>query len=246
MNTRVELLRVDGTDLDIVNAARVSFNKHRDKLSGKDIDLLYFLARGMSRNEYIHLIDDIIDAAVSGDHDTINILLNEYRNTPTHWAPFAHVGASFRITAPIFVARQLVKHQQGFVWNEVSRRYVDDEPQFIDPIWRVQHPDKKQGSGEDHPAPMWPDIHYETARQSTCNAYKNLLQENVAPEQARAVLPLSTMTTWIWTGSLIGHVRVVKQRTRSDAQQETREVAEQIGEHLKIAFPYAYDALMHY
>ena len=145
-----------------------------------------------------------------------------------HWTPFGHAQATFHIEAPVFVARQLVKHQVGLVWNEVSRRYVDDTPRFFSPpSWRPRAPDKKQGSDKDdqimNMRQAWKI--YESAIHNVSRTYGILLEMGVAPEQARMVLPQSMMTEWYWTGSMVAFARIVEQRTHSTAQRETQEVA---------------------
>lgn len=221
-----------GSDLAVVNAARVSFHKESDweavlQLSEKDEKLIGFLARN------------------------------------GHWSPFAHTGATFRINAPIFVARQLVKHQVGLVWNEVSRRYVDDEPVFYIPeVWRGKPINAKQGSSDEvvslitvvDPTPAVAEplhIAYTGDPSSfagvVCNAalatYQGMIKDGVAPEQARMVLPLNTMTEWWWTGSVMAFARVCKQRMDPHAQQECREVAEQIDKLIQPIFPVSWKAL---
>ncbi len=213
---KVELLRTSGSDLDIVNAARVSFHKEHEEFEAGDTKLLHYLAK----------------------HG--------------HWSPYAHVGATFRIKAPIFVARQLVKHQVGLTWNEVSRRYVDDEPEFWYPSrnkWRGKPVNAKQGSsdifvdvceyGHDYTEYIPVD-----AGEVCLEAYTRMINKGVAPEQARMVLPQNTMTEWIWTGSLMAFARVCKQRLDSHAQQETREIAQQMEQLLQPAFPVGWAALM--
>lgn len=214
---KVELLRTSGTDLDVVNAARVSFHKEHSEFDNeKDTKLIRYLAK----------------------HN--------------HWSPFAHVGATFRIKAPIFVARQLVKHQIGLTWNEVSRRYVDDEPEFWLPSrngWRARAENVKQGSsqttvdvcsyGHDYTEYIpWDAV------EVCFEAYTRLLQRGVAPEQARMILPQNTMTEWIWTGSLMAFARVCRERLQPSAQQETQEVAKEIERLLQPAFPVSWKALM--
>lgn len=156
--------------------------------------------------------------------------LIKYLACHEHWTPFAHVQCQFRIKAPIFVARQLVKHQVGLVWNEVSRRYVDYEPSFHAPyFWRERAMDKKQGSSDKI-------ISEDTGLFATYwdlitraeDAYNYFLEKGVAPEQARIILPQSLMTEWIWTGSLVAFARVVKLRLSDDAQFECRAIAERI------------------
>lgn len=206
----VELLDKMGSDLTVVNAARVSFDKWATMVGEKDERLINYLA----------------------EHN--------------HWSPFGHAVAQFRITAPIFVARQLVKHQVGLVWNEVSRRYVDSEPDFYVPSeWRMRAADKKQGSSQEtianHDAVM--DAYFELLSKAQ-NLYAYMIKAGVAPEQARMVLPLSTETTWIWTGSLYAWARVCNLRLDPHAQAETREVAVGIDKHMGELFPLSWTALV--
>jgi thymidylate synthase (FAD) len=143
-----------------------------------------------------------------------------------HWSPFAHTCLSFRIKAPIFVARQLAKHQVGLAWNEVSRRYVTVEPEAWKPKGlRKAAENVKQGSSEElvENERLAVDMMY--AMDIATRTYNTLLREGVCPEQARAVLPQGMMTEWIWTGSLYAFFRVVQQRTAPTAQRETYEVA---------------------
>lgn len=190
--------------------------------------------------------------------------LIRYLAEHNHWSPFAHTSLQFRIKAPIFVARQLVKHQVGGVWNEVSRRYVDDEPEFYFPSqWRGKPVNSKQGSSE-----QVIDLHNYTADgrvddgtwrfvglpyfdgeveriQHLCLAvYQRMIEIGVAPEQARMVLPQNTMTEWVWTGSLYFFARVCNLRLDSHAQAETREIAEKISSLIPKEFEYSWRALI--
>lgn len=197
-NSVVECIDFMGSDLTVVNVARVSFAKESFEVNAKDEKLIEYLAK----------------------HG--------------HWSPFAHCYMQFRIKAPIFVARQLVKHQVGLSWNEVSRRYVDDEPEFYLPSeWRGRAANVKQGSSDE---PVQLDMDYAmVASEAALGAYLALLRAGVAPEQARMVLPQNMMTEWIWSGSLMAFARVCQQRLDSHAQAETREVAveiDKIGRHL--------------
>ena len=198
--TQMEVSFVDkmGSDLSVVNAARVSFAKVKKDLDAKDDKLIKYLAHW------------------------------------GHWSPFAHATMSFRIKAPIFVARQLVKHQVGLSWNEVSRRYVDDDPEFymIDE-WRSR-PDKsiKQGSGD---RVIKYDINH--AVNVALETYNDMLEEGIAPEMARMILPQNTMTEWIWSGSVYAFSRVCNLRTKSNAQKETGSVAEQMASIMREHFP---------
>ena len=156
-----------------------------------------------------------------------------------HWSPFAHPQLSFRCEAPIFVARQLVKHQVGLTWNEVSRRYVDEEPKFyIPPEWRSRPLNKKQGSSD----AIFVDWDFDSWEALVRKQYQRLLGMGVAPEQARIILPLNTYTSWIWTGSLYAFIRVCKLRLQPDAQAETQEFARCIAKEVKLLFPVSWAA----
>lgn len=175
-----------------------------------------------------------------------NEKLIQYLARHNHWTPFGHAQATFHIEAPIFVARQLVKHQVGLVWNEVSRRYVDDPPRFFSPSsWRPRSQDKKQGSDKHD---MIPDMRqawkvYESAIHNISKTYGILLEMGVAPEQARMVLPQSMMTEWYWTGSLAAWSRVCRLRVSDDAQAETERIALDISREMKQLFPVSWTAL---
>ena len=175
-----------------------------------------------------------------------NEKLIQYLARHNHWTPFGHAQATFHIEAPIFVARQLVKHQVGLVWNEVSRRYVDDSPRFFSPSsWRPRSEDKKQGSDKhDIIADMrqaWKI--YESAIHNISKTYGILLEMGVAPEHARMVLPQSMMTEWYWTGSLAAWSRVCRLRISDDAQAETERIAQDISREMRQLFPVSWAAL---
>lgn len=176
------------------------------------------------------------------DKKLINFLARE-----NHWTPFGHCSLQFRIKAPIFVARQLAKHQVGLVWNEVSRRYVDSEPEFYFPEkWRKKNPDKKQGSYEDE----FVDLTFSEECQpksvvNICaNMYNALLAMGVCAEQARMLLPQNMYTEWYWSGTLFAFARVCRLRTKKDTQKETRDIADQIYNLTEQHFPVSWKALM--
>lgn len=212
---QVKLIDKMGTDLSVVNAARVSFDKQSkwQQVDGK-----------------LTLKD--------GDVKLINYLAKH-----NHWTPFGHASLSFHIKAPIFVARQLVKHTVGLVWNEVSRRYVDSKPELYFPDkWRKRNEDKKQGSHENEFVNVKEDV--EQNCNKAVNMYLDLLKTGVCPEQARMVLPQNTMTEWYWSGSLIAFARVCNLRCKPDTQLETRLVANQIDNIVYELFPVAWKALI--
>ena len=205
---KVELIDHMGSDLTVVNAARVSYGKDSKQLSFNDKKLIKYLAK----------------------HN--------------HWSPFAHCFLQFRIKAPLFVARQLVKHQVGLSWNEVSRRYVDEEPEFYTPLsWRGKPADSKQGSTGLAESQYFPTVYLSEVCQKATEGYKKMLQQGVAPEMARMILPQNMYTEWYWSGSLMAFARVCKQRCASDTQVETAEIADMIEVKIKENFPHSYTAL---
>ena len=199
-----------GNDNTIVDAARVSFDKHHSNYTEEE-----------------------------------NTKLIKYLAKHGHWSPFAHTSIQLKIDAPIFVARQMVKHQVGGVWNEVSRRYVDDEPTLYFPDkWRKRADNVKQGSSNEEVSSV---NDYSSWFKAMCtgilHGYEEALKDGMAPEQARMILPQNIMTSWYWTGSLMFFHRVYKQRSDKHAQLETQEVAQQIGTICSNLFPVACKAL---
>lgn len=219
-----------GSDLSVVNAARVSFGKTSEWETN---DWSYW-----DKDEGVEVWDT--DKTLS-ERDT---KLIKYLASHGHISPFGHAFASFHVKAPIFVARQLVKHK-FLRWNEVSRRYIDDEPEFYKPdVWRGRSADKKQGSdGEVKLGTLDTLIVSDSPYEALC-AYKALLQEGVAPEQARMVLPQSTMTEWYWSGSLDAFASMCNLRLKTDTQYETRLVAQQIHGIIFPLFPVSWGALV--
>ena len=205
-----------GNDLTVCNAARVSF--------GKETEWDYEESDAYSFKQHLKKKDE---------------KLIQYLAKHKHISPFGHCFASFHIKAPVFVARQLVKH--SFLrWNEVSRRYVDNEPEFYNPAeWRGRSDDKKQGS---EGVVLGLDIgDINTMCKET---YNRLLSKGVCPEQARMVLPQSMMTEWYWSGSLDAFARMCKLRCAPDTQAETAEVAWEIDCIMVDLFPVSWRALM--
>jgi thymidylate synthase (FAD) len=200
----VKIIDHMGSDLSVVNAARVSFAKVHEEFDKKsDTGLINFLAK----------------------HD--------------HWSPFGHASMQFHIKAPVFVARQLVKHQVGLVWNEVSRRYVDDEPEFYEPKeWRLAAEDKKQGSSDE-------TVEYSVfpAYTFATQCYQNMLKLGIAPEMARMVLPQAMYTEWYWSGTLMAFARVCNLRCKPDTQKETQVVGWGIDKYARELFPASWKAL---
>jgi thymidylate synthase (FAD) len=214
-----------GTDLSVVNAARVSFGKKSDW-------------------EYGGIAQEVLP-----DKDT---KLIHYLAKNKHTSPFGHCFASFHVEAPIFVARQLVKHK-FLRWNEISRRYVDEEPEFYEPeSFRGRAANVKQGSSDEkidgESVLTYGDTGYtDVGLNELCVCwYKDALKKGVAPEQARMVLPQSTYTEWYWSGSLDAFADMCNLRCKEDTQWETRQVANQIDEEMGKLYPVAWEALRAY
>ena len=206
-----------GDDLSVVNAARVSFGK-KSKLVCTNLVLgTYDMSNGDKK-------------------------LIKYLASHKHLSPFGHCFASFHIKAPIFVARQLVKHK-FLRWNEISRRYVSNDPEFYTPTLRSSSVDKKQGSGDVLGNSIRQDEVVRHAHIEALKQYKYLLNTGVCEEQARAVLPLSHMTEWYWSGSLDAFADMCNLRCKPDTQAETRKVANQIDRKMIELFPVAWAAL---
>ena len=212
----IEVTYIDhmGNDLSVVNAARVSFGK-KSKLECID----------MVKGKYVLNNKDA--------------KLIKYLAKHNHKSPFNHTFVTFHVKAPIFVARQLVKHEY-MPWNEISRRYVDDPPDFFKPdYWRGRAENVKQGSSGEVKSNA--NVAYQYHKME--GLYKQLLDEGVCPEQARMILPQSMMTEWYWSGTLYAFAKMCQLRCAKDTQQESREVAMQVSEYMEKLFPASWDAL---
>ena len=218
-----ELVDKMGTDKTVVDSARVSFSKRTQWAKNIPATGIYELS------------------------DKDKKLIN-YLATHEHWSPFGHCSLSVHIGAPVFVARQLVKHTVGLCWNEVSRRYVDHPPEFYHPEeWRGRPVDKKQGSSDETIAwlsreeRVGSEVH--KAERHSAELYQRMITAGISPEQARMVLPQSMMTEWYWSGSLYAFARVCNLRCKPDTQEETRKIAWMIDEHARKLFPVSWAAL---
>ena len=216
-----------GDDLDVVNAARVSFDK---------------VSRYVA---YETDPEDFTDFPIRGIlHDKDKKLIN-YLAKHKHHSPFNHSFLSFRVKAPIFVARQLVKHK-FMPWNEVSRRYVDSEPEFYFPeYWRKKADNVKQGSSEERvdESDMWLGASKEHVKNSLA-WYRSAIDSGVCAEQARMALPQNMMTEWRWSGTLGAFLDMLVLRLDPHTQKETRDVAEGVAVIVKELFPVSYAAYL--
>lgn len=165
-----------------------------------------------------------------------------------HTSPFRHTSVTIRMNVPIFLARQLGKHQVGMSWNEVSRRYVDEEPTFWKPIiWRTKPVGSiKQGSGSELTEADQAIVEdmYDNVLDVCEGAYQTMLDMGVAPEMARMVLPQSMMTQVVWTGSLMAFAHVYKLRVGGHAQVEAQEFAKELDSIIRPLFPVSWSALV--
>ena len=217
-----------GSDLTVCNAARVSF--------GKETEWDYEESDAYSFKQHLKKKDE---------------KLIQYLAKHKHISPFGHCFASFHIKAPVFVARQLVKHK-FLRWNEVSRRYVDSEPEFYVPkSWRGRSEDKKQGSSSTAVEFLRMQGFGEQSvndgvfkhQMHSLDLYRDMISAGVAPEQARMVLPQSMMTEWYWSGSLDAFADMCNLRCKPDTQAETAEVAWGIDRIMVDLFPVSWRAL---
>jgi thymidylate synthase (FAD) len=212
----VQLIDIMGDDVMVCNSARVSFDKSAEW-------------------------DNTGSEKVLPEKDE---KLIKYLATHNHWTPFAHPQITLRIKAPISIRTQFFKHKQGFVENEISRRYVSFEPEFYYPEWRGKpEGGAKQGSDDFIELDKETSKGYESAVRLCLYTYNQLLENGVAPEQARFVLPQAMYTEWYWTGSLAAYARFYKQRIDSHAQWEIRQYAKAVGEIIRPHFPVSWKYL---
>lgn len=214
---RVDYVGHFGSDLEVVNAARVSFEKSS-------------------------CWENDSDGWIEGKLKDGDVKLINYLAKHKHFSPFNHAFLSFRVKAPIFVARQLGKHK-FLPWNEMSRRYVDSEPEFFFPKhWREKAENVKQGSKEEPMQEGFISLGFTQAIDNCFDEYRHMLKDGVCPEMARMVLPLNTMTEWVWSGTLGAFLDMLVLRLDSHTQYESRIVAQQIAAVVSDLFPVSYKA----
>jgi thymidylate synthase (FAD) len=217
----IEVTYIDhmGSDLSVVNAARVSFGKTSEmdmsdqwgppKLKEKDAKLIKYLAKHK------------------------------------HMSPFNHTFLTVHVKAPIFVARQLQKHEY-MPWNEISRRYSTEKIFFYEPdYWRDKSKDKKQGSGGKSQSQYFPNIYVKEVAEKALGDYKKMLTQGIAPEQARMILPQNMMTEWYWSGTVGAFAKMCNLRCKPDTQLETRIVGNEVSDIMLRYFPVSWEALRH-
>lgn len=213
---KVELLDWMGNDLDIANAARVSFNKESDEFTFRS------------------------DKPKGSDEGLIEYLANH-----DHWTPFAHTALKFRVSAPVPIRTQCFKHKVGMVENEESRRYISTRPEVYIPEFFREKPEGsiKQGSAGKHRDSDLISQEYTRCTQNSVDLYESMITRGVCPEQARFVLPQGTIVNWIWTGNLMSFANFFNKRTDPTAQKEVQDVAIIVGSLVKDIFPVSWKAL---
>lgn len=247
-----------GTDKSVVNAARLSFGlgavkPANEPLTQKDVNLINFLAYGLRTEER----ESIIALIEGGTLDCMEGLFppaqakekaielyNQIRHQATHWTPFAHTAISISMKAPIPIRTQCFKHKQGLVENEESRRYIKSTPEIFIPEFRTKPEGSiKQGSGGPHPQnDIWTEV-YKAHVYSAVRLYDQMLEDDIAPEQARFVLPQGAMVNWLWTGNLFAFANYYNKRSDPHAQEESQELAEQVRAIVEPLFPESWKAL---
>lgn len=213
-----------GNDLSVVQAAKVSF--------ADDVNMQRFITRA--------------EAAERGEKRSHEALI-DYLSNHDHWTPFAHTAIKLRMSAPVPIRTQCFKHKQGFVENEESRRYITSRPELFVPDVFRQAPDAdkvKQGSAGPHErSEEWRGV-YMLRCLGMIDTYELMIQDGVAPEQARFVLPQGCIVNWIWTGNLFSFANYCRKRLPSDAQGESRDLALMVAPIIKQLFPYSWAALL--
>lgn len=209
-----------GSDLSVVNAARVSF----DKVSDWDFDASQQLG-GQSLSD--------TDAK-----------LIRYLAKHNHWSPFAHTAITLRMSAPVPIRTQCFKHKAGFTENEESRRYIASTPEVYVPYaFRMVADNVKQGSGGVHHESETYKEAYKFFTKLAVNEYESMVSNGICPEQARFILPQGCMVNWIWTGNLASYARFYNQRDDQHAQKEIQDLAEIVGDIVGGLFPVSWEAL---
>lgn len=241
-NMAAEYIDHMGSDLSVVNSAKASFGKQDTEFKPKEhTRLINYLARGMTQADYDELVKSVADCT---NAEWVQEQMEHYRRTPTHFSVFCHATISIRLKAPIAIHAQFMKHTVGFSHNSTSRRYITDTPELFVPTFRSKPIGNiKQGSG----GVINNDEYWQDAYNRHCNAmvelYERMIQANIAPEQARFVLPQGVMTEWVTTGSLYAWARLYNLRADGHAQKEIQTLAHMIELIVEPLFPVSWAAL---
>lgn len=221
-----------GSDLSVVNAARVSFDKESEWLPSGN------------RNDYDGVIYQTIDGHPVNLSEADTKLIN-YLAKHDHWTPFAHTSVQLRMAAPVPIRTQCFKHKQGLVENEESRRYISSRPVLFIPDEFRSKPTggAKQGSDGKHPSSGYWKTLYRAKCEAMIDLYETMVADGVCPEQARFVLPQGVEVNWVWTGNLYAFANFYNKRKDSHAQKEIRDLADCVGAIIQPLFPVSWKAL---
>ena len=237
---KVELLDSMGSDLDVVKAARVSF----DKESEWEECISVLTTDWEERELWLESHQDI--NGVYHKLKDCDKRLIKYLATHNHWTPFAHTALKFRVAAPVPIRTQCFKHKVGLVENEESRRYISTTPEIFVPEFFRSKPEGsiKQGSAGKHElSGKWVET-YTEIKTDAVNAYMQMVEDGICPEQARFVLPQGAIVNWIWTGNLVSFANFYLKRTDTTAQKEVQVVAKELGKLVEQIFPVSWKALV--
>lgn len=249
-----------GSDLTVVNNARVSFDKvstldENGKLRAADVNLIQYLARGMKKSEWREKIADIITVSSKFEaydehnnkkynYERIEDTVNELMGMAQHWAPFAGTSIQLQMKAPVPIRTQCFKHKVGFVESEESRRYIKSIPElYIPDVFHTSAEDVKQGAGMAHNDNEYWRAKYTKMANKSIKLYCKMIDAGIAPEEARFVLPQGVYVNWIWTGSLASYARYYNQRSDKHSQTASRILAEEVGNVIYPLFPVSWTAL---
>lgn len=237
-----------GDDQRVVDVARISFGPLKKVTTPEqDASLIRFLANGVTSKDkavIINMIQDGSDNYSTSGKEEAEWLYERIRHQAVHWTPFAHTAISMRMKAPIPIRTQCFKHKQGLVENEESRRYISVTPEIFIPEFR-QKPEGsiKQGSAGIHEANDYWKRQYIYHTQEAVALYEKMIEDGVAPEQARFVLPQGAMVNWIWTGNLLAFANFFNKRSDSHAQQEIQDLSHAVSAIVEPLFPVSWAAL---
>lgn len=231
-----------GSDLDVVNDAKVSFAKASTEVGEKEIALINYLARGIPSKEFEELISEI---AQETDLARVKTIVNQLTRTATHWVPFAHNGIKLKMAAPIPIRVHCFKHKIGFVESEESRRYISSTPELYIPTeFHIRPSNIKQGSSNDISEHSNYYIkRYKHSCKRAIALYEEMIAGGIAPEEARYILPQGVIVNWRWTGNLAAYARYYNQRADLHAQKDDNILAEQVKNIIKPLFPHSWKAL---
>lgn len=239
-----------GDDKRVVDVARISFGPlKRETTPEQDASLIRFLANGVSSKDKEDLIvllqNGVIDSSgFRGSRKEAEALYHQIRHQAVHWTPFAHTAISLRMKAPIPIRTQCFKHKQGLVENEESRRYISTTPEIFIPEFRSKPVGSiKQGSGGIHESNDHWKHEYKMQTHKSVALYERMLEDGVAPEQARFVLPQGALVNWIWTGNLLAFANFYNKRSDSHAQGEIQDLAALVRNIVEPLFPVSWAAL---